>query len=149
MAFYGKRVNVEAKKNTIVDVDDKVYGMAFPIGRRTEKGFFNKESGIALVKNNLRQLLSTNKGERVMLPDFGTNLFYYLFEPLDKTTFTLIRDDILYALAKYAPGVELKKLTVLPNDNVSYEGAQGITITLVVELKELNNQLIDLTVEVG
>ena len=40
----------------------------------SEGAYFTGETGVDLIRNNLRQLLLCNKGERVMLPDYGLNL---------------------------------------------------------------------------
>jgi phage baseplate assembly protein W len=114
-----------------------------------KRGYFSKESGVTLVRNNLRQLLLTTKGERVMLPDFGTNLKYFLFEPLDKFTVQNIRDDILLAINKYAPGVKVVSLRVYPSQSISMEGLQGLYINLTVQVEELNQQTLDVNVEIG
>lgn len=84
-----------------------------------------------------------------MLPDYGTNLYHFLFEPLDKTTFTAIKDDILRAIDSYAPGVEVIKLSVIPNDKVNYEGVQGLNINLTVRISDLDNLETDIRVEIG
>ena len=90
----------------------KVLGMGFPAGSRLEGGYFTKESGIQLVKNNLKQLLLTERGERVMLPNFGCNLRKFIFQPLDETTFEEIKEEILTSIENYTRGVEVLKLRI-------------------------------------
>lgn len=147
-SIYGRSPSIGIQKD-IVSTDKKIYGLSYPIESSPKKGYFSKQSGVTLVRNNLRQLLLTNKGERVMLPDYGTNLQYFLFEPLDKFLVQNIRDDILDALAKYASGVTVIKLQVLPSGKVTLDGLQGLSIVLTVQLTELDNQIIDLQVEIG
>lgn len=147
-SIYGRSPSLAVHKD-IVSTEKKIYGFGYPIPSSPKKGYFAKQSGITLVRNNLRQLLLTNKGERVMLPDYGTNLYYFLFEPLDKFTVQNIRDDILGAISKYAPGVTVTRLLVVPSGNVSLDGLQGFSITLNVQIEELNNQTFDLQVEIG
>ena len=43
--------------------------------------YFGNATGQELLKNNLQQLIKTEKGERVMLPDYGLALKKYVFEP--------------------------------------------------------------------
>lgn len=147
VTVYGRTANVATKKDNS-SVDTKIYGLAYPMGAETGKGYFAKRSGPELIRSNLSQLLKTLKGERVMLPDFGTNLYYYLFEPLDKKTFTDIRDDILRAISTYVPEVNVLKLSVLPNDKVNYEGVQGLNITLIVQIKD-SREVLDVKVGIG
>lgn len=145
---YGRPLSVGIKKDVIV-TSKKIYGLNYPLGSKNTRGYFSKIAGVDLVKSNLNQLLKTNKGERVMLPDYGTNLYHFLFEPLDKTTFTAIKDDILRAIDSYAPGVEVIKLSVIPNDKVNYEGVQGLNINLTVRISDLDNLETDIRVEIG
>jgi phage baseplate assembly protein W len=144
---YGRSDNVATKKDNIA-IGRKVYGLAYPLGSETGRGYFSKKAGPSLIRNNLSQLLKTIKGERVMLPDYGTNLYYYLFEPLDKRTFTDIRDDILKAISNYMPEIAVLKLTVLPNEKVNYEGVQGLNITLIVQIKD-SKEILDVNVGIG
>lgn len=134
---YGKLGSVSIKKDPI-SIDKKIYGFAYPFGQNTNKGYFSRQSGVTLVRNNLMQLLNTVKGERVMLPDYGTNLINYLFEPLDEETFTGIRNSIVEAIGKYAPGVTILKLSIYPASTLTYDGVQGLKISLLVQLEELN-----------
>ena len=147
-SFYGREVS-KAIKEGVVSTTKKIYGFSYPFVANPKKGYFSKESGVTLVRNNLTQLLLTTKGERVMIPDFGTNLKYFLFEPLDKFTVQNIRDDILGAVSKYAPGVRVISLRVFPSQTITMEGLQGLYINLTVQVEELNQQILDINVEIG
>ena len=46
-----------------------------------------------LVKRDLLNHFSTRKGERMMLPEFGTIIYDLLMDPLDETTKELIIED--------------------------------------------------------
>lgn len=46
-----------------------------------------------LVKIDLLNHFNTRKGERVMLPEFGTIIYNLLMDPLDDTTKNLIMED--------------------------------------------------------
>ena len=77
----------------------KGYGEEMSEHKRTfgdlkKGGFLKKCSDIEVVKSSLIQLLLTAKGERLMLPNYGTNLRKYLMEPLDQATFTSIKKEI-------------------------------------------------------
>lgn len=148
VSFYGKKVANPIKKDQIGTIDKKRYGLSFPTGSLNNKGFFAKISGTQLSKANLKQLVLTARGERVMLPNFGTNLRNYLFEQLDAQTVSNIKKEIMYSFAKYGQGLKLLKMQVLPNDSVNYQGTQGITVRLFVEV-ENNDQIIDVEVSLG
>jgi len=147
-SFYGREVSKVIKED-VASTTKKIYGFSYPFVANPKRGYFSKESGVTLVRNNLTQLLLTTKGERVMIPDFGTNLKYFLFEPLDKFTVQNIRDDILGAVNKYAPGVKVVSLRVFPSNTITVEGLQGLFINLSVQVEELNQQILDINVGIG
>ena len=49
----------------VISNSDRIYGLAYPLTENLGGGFFNKASGKDLVRNNLKQLLSTVLGERI------------------------------------------------------------------------------------
>ena len=57
-------------------------------------------------------LLLTRKGSRYFLPDFGTRLYEYIFNPLDGLSFGDIESDIRVACEKYLPNLLLKSIKV-------------------------------------
>ena len=128
----------------------KVYGLGFPIGKNPNQkgGLFRKASGLALRKQNLRQLLLTELGERVMLPDYGVALRKYLFSPLDEHLFNEIRKDILSSLARYAKFVRVKKLSIFQDSETTPQGGNSLQIILVVQDKD-SDALFSVNVERG
>jgi uncharacterized protein len=64
------------------------------------------------IKESLRVLLTTRTGERVMEPKFGCNLDDYLFESLDATTVTIIRDKVETAILYFEPRIDVKNVTL-------------------------------------
>ena len=81
-----------------------------------DKGFLT--TNVEAVKRDLLNHIYTIKGERVMMPGFGTRIPLLAFEPLDKDTLSIIEED-LRAVFAYDPRVELIELAVsaLPNEN--------------------------------
>tara|TARA_B100000073_G_C23677621_1_gene551218 strand:- start:201 stop:593 length:393 start_codon:yes stop_codon:yes gene_type:complete len=67
------------------------------------------------IKQSVKNLLLTRKGERLFNSDLGTGLFDLLFEPLDVGTATLIREQVGYVLRKYEPRVRLNEIIVDTN----------------------------------
>lgn len=126
----------------------KSFGLAFPTGKKVEKGFFQKESGLALVKGNLKQLLQTERGERAM-SNFGVSLKKYLFEPMDQITFRRISSEVTYQVGKYLPEVEILKLNVRPLDKYGSEGYQGIRIVLIGRMKDALGLNFDVKVDIA
>ena len=73
---------------------------------------------IDLVKEDLLRHIYTIKGERVMMPNFGTRIPLLAFEPNDETTRATIEED-LREVFNYDPRVQLLQLNVtsLPDNN--------------------------------
>ena len=54
-------------------------------------------------KSNLKNLLLTKKGERVLQPNFGSGLQSLLFEPIDETFETRVADTITESVSQWLP----------------------------------------------
>lgn len=82
----------------------------------SEKGYFldMTKTNKRAIKSDLMHLLLTNKGERLYLPEFGTDLKKYLFEPNIVTVQANIRDEIQKAIDKFIPNLKVDKLEVTP-----------------------------------
>lgn len=97
---------------------------------------------IELVKMDLLNHIFTKRGERVMMPTFGTVIPEMAFEPLDETTIDIVRSEVERVL-DFDPRVNTLQIEVLPDyDNSSlYVGAQVLYIELnIVDNLELNIQ---------
>lgn len=81
------------------------------------------------IKQSLKSLLLTRKGERLFNSSLGTGLTDLLFESLDFGTATSIRDEILVIIKNYEPRIRILKLDV----DINYED-NGYDITLVYEV---------------
>lgn len=99
---------------------ERFINIAFPFRDDSLKNYFlqmNKNSYDA-IKSDLLHLLLTTPGERLYLPDFGTNLRKYLFEPNDNKVRDDIKTEIQTAVSKYIPNLTITTLTVeKPNEN--------------------------------
>ena len=81
-----------------------------------KRGF--KLTGKELVNRDLLNHIYTLRGERVMMPGFGTRIPLMAFEPLDELTLAAVEED-LRAVADYDKRVQLLGIQVaaLPNNN--------------------------------
>ena len=77
------------------------------------------------VRTDLIHLLLTRKGSRYFLPDFGTRLLEFIFDPLDGPTFSAIEAEIRDTVSKYIPNLEIKTITV--TDASQEESTQTLT----------------------
>ena len=63
------------------------------------------------VRESLDILLSTLKGERVIRPDYGTNVHNLIFENLDTNTGTLVADELKKSILLHEPRIFVDKIT--------------------------------------
>jgi phage baseplate assembly protein W len=66
------------------------------------------------IRSNLIHLILTRKGSRYYLPDFGTRLYEYLFEPMDGPTFSDIESEIRDSVGEYIPGITITNISIKP-----------------------------------
>ena len=93
--------------------DGKTYGLTFPFvesynGKYLDLSDYPAEE----IRSNLIHLLLTRKGTRYFLPDFGTALLEYIFEPLDGPTFKNIESEIRESCEKYLPQLKITNITI-------------------------------------
>ena len=81
-------------------------------GRRVTSSTLYDED---LIKQDLRNHFFTRKGERVMLPDFGSIIWDLLFEPFTDGVIDDIREDAL-EIINQEPRVQLQDLQVTEFD---------------------------------
>jgi len=142
MALYGNIVDRFVTSDIKRSNSFKTYGMCFPVGSTVGKGFFTKCSGNLLIKSQIKQLLLTEPGERVMLPNFGIGLRRFAFEPLDEQTYTDISTEVHEAFLSYLPNISIVNLGVFFSDQTDYKGVPGLIIKLIVRPKD-TDQLIE------
>ena len=73
------------------------------------------------IRESIRVVLSTDKEERIALPDFGAGLLRFLFEPNTTATHARIADAIANALSRWEPRLTVESVDVVedPDDSAS------------------------------
>ena len=89
----------------------------FPF-KDSRNGFYFKlnQTDRDAIKADLLHLLLTNKGERLYLPDFGSDLKKYIFEPNDSITHEQIKDNLNENIIRYIPNLIINDITFKNND---------------------------------
>ena len=64
------------------------------------------------IESSLQILLSTKLGERIMQPTYGCNLDEMVFESMNLTMLTYMRDLIENAILYHEPRIELEKVDI-------------------------------------
>jgi phage baseplate assembly protein W len=89
-------------------------GLPYPIIRHP-LGLMRTQTGINQVKSDLLVLLLTEPGERVMLPEFGTPLKQFFFEPNDAEVADRVKDVIATSIKNWEPRVAVTQIDVTNN----------------------------------
>lgn len=78
----------------------------------------NGGSDVQVIISDLRNLLLTQKGERLMNPDFGTQINKLVFEPDTSVLEAQVQQEVTQAIAKFEPRVNILSISTerLPND---------------------------------
>ena len=68
------------------------------------------------IRANLIHLILTRRGTRYYMPDFGTRLYEFIFEPNDAVTFQLIEDEIRTTVKKFIPNLDIQSIRITQAD---------------------------------
>jgi phage baseplate assembly protein W len=98
------RVNpLDLQKNIVI-------GVSLPFNA---PGVFNKTySTKDQIKSNLINLLLTDKGERIMNPEFGADLRRSLFDNITPSSIDLLQAKIIDAINIFIPEIELVNVNI-------------------------------------
>lgn len=128
------------RKNT-----SKRVGFQFPFVA-SSRGFFPPMTDTEVIKSNLIQLIKTEPGERVMLPDFGCPLKSLLFAPFDRELVNEMRERIRNSVRTYLPTVKILKLDVTQVDEYKSNGLPTIKIFMVCKIGNAVDSIFDVRV---
>ena len=76
-----------------------------------------KKSGEIALKQSIKNLLMTNRGERLFEPEIFGGIYQYLFEPLSPFTAVSIKDSVTNVINTLEPRVVVREVTVSENSN--------------------------------
>lgn len=94
------------------------YGIDFPFRNSFKGDYLNMtETPEREVRANLIHLILTRRGTRYFLPDFGTRIYEYIFEPNDLVTWGIIEDEIRESIKKYIPNLDINSIIVTSAEN--------------------------------
>lgn len=116
---------------------EKFININFPF-KDSPRGFFfdlNRTDEKA-IKADLMHLILTQKGQRLYLPDFGTNLMKFIFEPNDSLTYSDISQEIKTVVAKYLPNLKINDIIIEQPVESEYAATVRIDYTITEDVFE-------------
>jgi uncharacterized protein len=97
--------------------NDYAIGISLPI-QITNTAFQQTFTTIEQVKSNIKNLLLTKRGERIMQPTFGSGLQEVLFEPNVNDFESKIEDTINESLEQWLPYVTAEEIDIDASDSL-------------------------------
>lgn len=95
-------------------------GLGFPPTFDKRKKDFVTVAGEEDIQQSLHIILATELGERMLNPDFGSNLRPLVFESLDLSLRSLMRDTIHTALIFHEPRIQVHNVQI--KEGEAWEG---------------------------
>ena len=110
-------------------------------------GLIYTSTTIEAVKNNIRNLLQTNEGERFFRPNLGLNLRQILFEHVKSENLIRVQDSILDKIELWLPFVEVRDIEVQTRESNVAIGANEVRVKILFNIKRDPNTLDSVTMQ--
>ena len=91
-------------------------GLKLPFTRGRSGLFPQSETTLEQAGSNIKNLLLTAKGERVMQPDFGSRLRDLLFEQYTEDLEERVREEIQQAMSTWLPYIVISQVDVIQDE---------------------------------
>ena len=127
------------KKPFINDRDESVnigIDLPFRIGERGEGWGAASQTTLEAVANNVKNLVSTELGERLHQPNLGVALRKYLFEPFNQDLIDGVSSSIIEAISYWLPFVSIESIDVRMSDNTSHDYRNVLNVSVAFHLKK-------------
>ena len=111
-------------------------------GTKLQGGFHLSYTTKEQAFSNLRNLVLTSTGERVMHPNFGCNVWTVLFEPLSQGSVNRLTERIKKQVAMWLPYINLMKVNI----DFSEENQLNITIDFALYTNTMDRETIVINV---
>ena len=141
MAIELGKVNV----TDLTDNDYKVLGIGINRGSDSNGIFATNYTTLTQAKDNLKNLILTHKGERLMQPEFGCDIWLLLFEPISPDIIEQrIESAILDAVSKWLPYLNIDEIVFDYDEN----DIDNHTISLDIKFSLVSNANLSESVQI-
>lgn len=114
-------------------------GPSFPYNDSETHGLSYKDS-LDLIDQSLFILFETPKGSRLMLPNFGSDLYKYRYDPLDQILLDQIRYTITQDIKIWEPRIKLIDIKFLTDPSLIDQSILYISVNYqVISTQEVRN----------
>ena len=91
-------------------------GLKLPFNRGRSGLFPQTQTTLEQAGSNIKNLLLTSKGERIMQPDFGSRLRDLLFEQYTEDLEERVREEIQQAMSTWLPYIVISQVDVIQDE---------------------------------
>ena len=95
---------------------DIFIGLKLPFNRDKSGLFGRTQTTLEQAGSNIKNLLLTAKGERVMQPNFGSRLRELLFEQYTEDLSSRIQSEIQEAISTWLPYINISNVNIIQSD---------------------------------
>ena len=101
-----------------------------PLTLDPANGFRNNHTEVAAIIQDLKMLILTSPGERVMDPNFGVGMRRFLFEQNNSTTHSAIRAKTIRQIKEYLPFIDVQDISFSTEDDSTSVKANGLLVSI-------------------
>ena len=94
------------------------YRISYPFYYNDNNKYYINLNGNVYEKllSEILHVILTAKVQRIMMPNFGTDLIKYIFDNNDNITWENIENEIINSIAAFVPNAKLNKINILNNE---------------------------------
>jgi phage baseplate assembly protein W len=90
-------------------------GWKFPVEIEPMTGRIKMSGEYEDIQESIRIILLTQKGERVMNPEFGCGIHEFVFNRMDTTRRAMLEKEVLSALTRWEPRIQNMEVSITPD----------------------------------
>ena len=125
-------------------IKKQYYGIKFPFTISKQDGFcVDLNSDLKdKVASEIAHVILTQKGTRLKMPDFGTDLIKYIFEPSDTLEWNTVESEIRRAVGQYVSNATIQSVEVKRDESEDHSIYLDIMYAIKKGNKEENNRAV-------
>ena len=128
------------------EFNDYAYGLTLPV-QKGDTGFFRQGfTSFEQARANLTNLLLTQRGERIMQPNFGTGLHSLLFEQATDDLEERLQLTIEESVNFWLPYINIEEIEITMSDEMKDNNRADISVKFTVG-NDINTQEITFTIQ--
>ena len=123
--------------------EDTFIGLELPLTYTSEGYFKRTKTALEQAKSNIRNLLLTNKGERLGNPTFGTNLLSLVFSQENTDLESRVEEEIRAAMSEFLPFINIVSIETNFSDIDKDTAIVNLRFSLNVDVTSEENLTLD------